>query len=298
MKIDKKISVGILTYMRVDDIRNTISDLLSSNVDNIELIIVDNNQKSMKYDIFLNLNIPRSWSVIYDHDGINKGVAGGRNRIIELASSDNVIFLDDDVQIDDFQSIIDSCNTELNGNVGILAFKILDIKTNTINKYEFPHKNKELMDCNKAFYTYYFVGAGHAISKKCLSSIGGYRYDLGLYGMEEVDLSYRAISNNYAIKYIPDIKIIHKRSPDGRFSNKTTMYNAFNNKIQIAARHLKFRYFVSHLFAWSFQYIRKTKSIDGVFFVLKNAVKARFSNDRFERNFYDYCCSVKAWLWW
>lgn len=297
------ISVGILTYKRVDDISSTISELIETGSEfPIELIIVDNNPLSMKEEIFDNVDFPEKWRLIYDCNGINKGVAGGRNRIVELATSDICIFLDDDITSINASLIVNEVENEFGNDSGLgaIAFKIVDSKTKNINFYEFPHKDKSKI--NKGdFYTTYFIGAGHAIRTSCFRSLGGYLDNHCMYGMEEVNLSYRLINKGYKIKYCSDISIVHKRSPDGRFSNSEVVYSSFLNKCMIAAKYMKFRYFITHMLAWSFQYIRKTNSIKRVLTTLFFIIKTRITISRqqqFGSVFYEYSKHCNAWLWW
>ena len=296
------ITIGLLTYKRIDDIVSTINEFSNSKLNNIELIIVDNNEVSFEDQILSSITIPSGWSLKYEHDGMNKGVAGGRNVIFNKASGDIMIFLDDDVSIDNIDEVILKTQDyfKSDNNIGALSYKILDYKNKTVNRFEFPHKDKK-KDKNKNFYTYYYIGAGHAISRKCFDTVGQYSENRGLYGMEEVEFSYNAINKGYKILYCSDIIIQHKRSPEGRFANEIVAYNAFHNKSLLAARHLKFRFFSTHLLAWSVLYFRKTKNIKNVLQVYKKAVNTRlkqYKEYKFSESFYVSCKKLEAWLWW
>jgi GT2 family glycosyltransferase len=299
------ISIGVLTYKRNDDLIATLKTIVetSSNKDNIELIIVDNNLISAESDILSTIDLPTTWRCIYDHDGKNKGVAGGRNRIVELSTCEIIIFLDDDICDFDISDIIYKTNMSFFEEplLGALAYKIIDAKTNNINDNEFPHKDKRKKE-EKLFFSSYFIGAGHAIKRSCFDQVGGYPNDIGLYGMEEVDLSYRLISKGYCIKYNGDISITHKRSPSGRFDNNTIVYNAFYNKCLIATKYLKLKYFITHLIVWGGVYVIKTKNIKELArvyrFLIFTRGNRRARKHKFNDDFYRYCKKNKAWLWW
>ena len=56
--------------------------------------------------------------------------------------------------------------------------------------------------------------------ERSLSKAGFYPKDLGLYGGEERDLSFRILEAGYQILYASDIVIYHKVSPNGRMMRK------------------------------------------------------------------------------
>lgn len=294
------ITIGLLTYSRNEDVIDTINILARTESRSIELIVVDNNLDSQENIIKSRINIPNNWSLIYHFDGTNKGVGQGRNVIFDIASNDIIIFLDDDVIINSLREIIDNTIREFHFNrqLAIVAYKILDDKTGEISDFEFPHKNKKLKNL-KYFYTYYFIGAGHAIRRSLVSKTGFYCKGLGLYGMEEVELSYKVINEGGLIKYSSDSIIRHKRSPSGRITNRDVIYNSFHNKTMIAARHLKTRYYITHFLAWSFKFLLSTGEIKTVINVLVKSLKQHYSNNKkFGSKFYDYCKKCNAWLWW
>ncbi len=69
------------------------------------------------------------------------------------------------------------------------------------------------------FETGYFVGCAHAIHRDIFEKTGYYPTNF-FYGMEEYDLSYRAIDAGFDIVYDDRVIILHKESPLGRQTKK------------------------------------------------------------------------------
>ncbi|MDR0603311.1 MAG: glycosyltransferase [Bacteroidales bacterium] len=293
-----KISIGILSYKRTDLLVETIKNIVVSNYE-IDLIILNNNKDiDIKEDIDMILIDKTNITMQYIWFHKNLGVATGRREILFACKTDIIIMLDDDVVIPSIDIIISNVINEFESDktLGGVAFNIIDIKTNKHNRYEMPHKNKN-RNMEKKFYTYLMIGAGHALQVSKAIEVGNYPDDFGLYGAEEIDLSFRLINSGYKIIYNPDCKIIHKKSPDGRFSGDTTNYQAFVNRTKIAKRYFKLRYFITCFFVRSIYFLYKTKNMR----VYIQAAKDIFQDKKrspFTEQFYKYVKSVEGFLYY
>lgn len=252
-----KKSILIITYGREKELYETLKDISDYTEKDLELLILDNNidnfrQKKIN-EIFENSLI----KLKYYHDGINYGVALGRNYIIEKAEGDILITLDDDVEIKNINSLINKIEDYFKkySDVGCLAFNIKNYYTRIALRHEIPHGNKKL-DFTKDLETYYFIGAGHAIRKKVYEECGLYPHDLGKYGGEEEDLSYRIIEK-YKILYCAELEIYHKVSPNGRMKKEEEEYYRYRNKLIVRSRYLLQRYQISNYLIWSLYYLLK-----------------------------------------
>lgn len=275
-------SVLIITYGRKQELLDTIKCFKNYNGALLELLILDNNRTDeLKNKIFNILNTNKNIKVKYFNDGKNYGVALGRNYLIEKAKGEILITLDDDIEVEEniseFIKKIENYFSK-NKNIGCLAFNIINFYSKKSLRHEIPHGNKKL-NFNKNLNTYYFIGAGHAIKKEVYSKTGLYPKDLGKYGGEERDLSFRILEHGYDILYTADLKIYHKVSPNGRL--KEEQYNRYRNQLIVLNRYMPFPYQISANIIWTLFYLLKRKivvtDVKKVFKDLKNLEKKSIS---------------------
>lgn len=188
------------------------------------------------------------------------GVAGARNKLIQRAQGEILIFLDDDAFFED-QECIERAVSYFGENpeVGIIAFQII-LRGRDEGKLQVPFsrrarkKDPRLTDRHGS--ASYYVGAAHAVRKQVFDRCGLYQHNL-VYGHEELDLSYAAIQRGFRILYVPDVVVSHvpRQSVIGerRRSNNELFYNA-RNRIWIGYKHLPWPYFLSYIIAWSAYY--------------------------------------------
>ena len=290
-----KVSFGILTYRRIDDLKSLLLDLQHAKY-SVEIIILNNNEDfcilSEIEGYFLdNLNLKYIW------DKVNYGVSNGRRKIVEACNNDILILLDDDVYIPDVNSIIDNVQAEFSCNekIGGLAFHIKDYYTKVENRYEIPHKNKNI-DLTNDFYTYLMIGAGMAVKTELVKKVGNFSSALAAYGFEEVDLGFRIINSGHSIKYKSNCIVEHKKSPDGRFSNDAVNYFAFLNRTLIAKKYFRNRYYYSCFIIRGLFLIYKTKKISLFINGAKIILNTSCYDTKFTKQFYAYCKKVNAFL--
>lgn len=253
-----KTSVIIVCYNRKKESRGCIFSILEQTRITGEIIVVDNNSTDGTGRIF-DSGITSSLLKYFRLEK-NRGVSGGRNYGIERATGDILIFLDDDALLepeDALEKIIKKFENDK--AIGILAFKVVNYYTKTIQREEFPHVDKSL-DPDKEFETTYFIGAGHAIKKDVFNQCGLYPEDY-FYGLEELDLSFRAIDKGYKIIYFPEVVVWHKKSPLGRISDKKKWGYLFRNRLAISYKYLRNRHLFVLSFIWFFKILRESFSI-------------------------------------
>lgn len=249
MKLDRPtLSIVLLTYARDDAIQELLNHICPAiaDRDDVELVLVDNNpDEKDRSGMLAGFNRPR-----FVKTGKNLGAALGRNRGIEAATGDYLLFIDDDAIIypPDFVDRI-IVLFERYRNAGILAFKSLDFYTQELIREEFPHTNKRLSP-NQPFKTFRFIGVANAARREVFEKTGLYRPEF-FYGGEEFDLAYRTIKAGYEIWYCPDIWVLHKHDPKGRLPSISAIERNYGNKLKVGFLHLPRVVRLINLLAWT-----------------------------------------------
>lgn len=262
-----RISVIIITYKRIDELKNTVESLLKEKDDFLELIIIDNHSEDGTYEYGSKLQEVEEkvhfWSL-----GKNMGVAGGRNFAMQQAHGEILFFMDDDAVLAKegaFPRIVDKFRE--NPQIGVLAFRIINYYTKQMRTEEIPFTNKNL-DMTQEWLTSTYIGAGHAIRKEVIDKCGLYPEDY-FYGGEELDLSFRIINHGYDILYYPEVEVFHKQVPTGRITNKEKWIMVYRNRLLTAYRYLPKKYqYVSNIL-WGIKIFIKSGSIKSVIVALK-----------------------------
>jgi GT2 family glycosyltransferase len=292
------ISVGLLTFRRTELVCDVIRRISESS-STIDLIVINNNEDfDVLSEISELVNNKPNIRLIYHWERKNLGVPGGRKKIIDLCQTRHVILLDDDVDFETLDLIGQAVAKGFEGDERIkaIAFNIREFVSRKHNRYEIPHKNKEI-DMDKEFLTYLVIGAGCALDVEAVRKVGNFSTDLGLYGFEEVDVAFRLINSGGHILYKPDCEIFHKKSPDGRLPSLSVASLMFKNRMTIARKHLKLRYCWSCFIVRSVFFLYQTRSIRG-YFKLLSSLRGAPEREKFGDFFYEYIRSVRGFLWW
>lgn len=253
------ISLLIISFGRYQEVLETFACVNKYHGNKIELLFLDNNPER-ELETALSSIVENNSSILFSYfnTGKNLGVAEGRNFLIEKAQGDILITLDDDIEIEDITLLIQKVTDYManNAKVGALAFNIKNYFTRKALSHEIPHGNKKL-DFSQNLLTYYFIGAGHAIRKEVYQKAGFYPKDLGLYGGEERDLSFRILEAGYQILYASDIVIYHKVSPNGRMTKKEENFFRYRNQLIVLNRYMPRMYRYTSNVIWSLFYLIK-----------------------------------------
>jgi GT2 family glycosyltransferase len=257
-----KIAIIIITYNRPADMLALAMNIekLSSQKELLEEVIIINNNSTESYDevkSFIQENPSTPFKLIESKE--NLGVSRGRNFAIEQSTASILVLIDDDAEFQDFD-VLERINTSVNENpnAGILAMKILYYQNREFQLNAFPHKSFEKRKNLNSFDTYYFAGCGNIIVKEAFDKAGPFPADF-FYGMEEYDLSYRVIDAGYTIKYIADIVLLHKESPEGRQTKSDKIRGMWVNKTKVAWRYLPLHCYFTTAVAWSAFFLLKSK---------------------------------------
>jgi GT2 family glycosyltransferase len=257
-----KIAIIIITYNRPADMLALAMNIekLSSKKELLEEIIIVNNNSTESYDAvksFIQENPSTPFKYIESKE--NLGVSRGRNFAIDQSKAPILVLIDDDAEFQDTDALkrINEAVIE-NPLAGILAMKILYFQNSQFQLNAFPHKSFEKRKHLQSFETYYFAGCGNIIVKEAFDIAGPFPTDF-FYGMEEYDLSYRILDAGYTIKYIANIVLLHKESPEGRQTKSDKLRGMWVNKTKVAWRYLPMPCYFTTAIMWSMFFLLNSK---------------------------------------
>jgi GT2 family glycosyltransferase len=265
----KPLSFVVITYNRPDDMLALAQNIgrLEGIGEWVEEVIIVNNQSTVSYQpvtdfITSHPDLPFQYHQAPD----NLGVSRGRNYAVRLSRAPILVFLDDDALIrnDNALPAITAIFNE-QAAIGIAAFKVYYYSTGELQVNAFPHKRFAERKDWPHFDTAYFSGCAHAIRRSVFDEAGYYPENF-FYGMEEYDLSYRALDKGYTIRYDDRVQIWHKESPEGRLPPREKLRGMWVNKSTVAWKYLPGRYFFSTAFLWSLEYLKNSGRNTGGFF--------------------------------
>lgn len=241
-------SIIIPTYNRVAELTDLFNSLLKQTDLITEIIIVDDSEKNNIKILIEDLQIgfkEKNVELIYIRNMRGKSLTIARNIGIKKAIADIILFLDDDVILDDnyLREILHTYNEYPNA-LGVQGFiqNVNGIKENVIVEriktimhklfyFSFNYKNKcEVLPSTNTLYPsnideitkcQWLSGANQSYRRKVFEEFN-FDENLRRYSFkEDVDLSYR-IYKKYpnSLLITPHAKLIHKTSNAGRLPKK------------------------------------------------------------------------------
>ena len=254
-----KVSVLIGSRNRPAPIIKCINSIITQDYEPIEILILDDNSDlcDLRETIANNFNDERLSCFRSD---IGLGVAGGRNLLMQKASGDIFIVLDDDAYFTENNCITKIVNIFVNNDrIGVIATKIIDFNEQKRLLVPFSKnslkKQPELV--NNPQLVSYYQGGCHAILSRVIKTCGFYQQNL-VFGGEELDLSYRVIEAGFQILYTPDIVIHHCPEASVVIKNKNgnsaELFFHIRNRIFLAYKYLPTVYIPIYLGIWMTRY--------------------------------------------
>ena len=272
-----EIDVVIATFNREDSIIEAIENVLQYRNDIRKIIIIVNGSNDNTLEYLNKYSGEEKIEIISSK--INLGASGGKNLGMRRSTADLLVILDDDAEFYSANPFEEIRNIFYeNDRIGLIQFSIVNYHTKKIKKHEFPGKSI-LLNSDKEFLISSYTGAGHAIRKTMLDSIGYYD-ELFFYAHEELDLSFRIIENGWDMKYVPAIKIYHKVSSKGRLPGKQVIGMMMMNRMIISYRYLPFKHFLISSVLWFFKTILWSKSFFLPIKIIKSFMKSMNSINR------------------
>ncbi|GAO43713.1 glycosyltransferase family 2 protein [Flavihumibacter petaseus] len=301
------ISIIIITYNRPEDTLALLECLRQFNHQEQYLreIILLNNASTVDYTAVSQFAAQQpGWPLRLMDAPENLGVSRGRNYAAAKAEGNILLFLDDDVLIEDREllpKVAGAFKHEVPGGhpLGVICCKVLYAENREMQVNAFPHKQFEGYRDKSFFLTSYYVGCAHAILHEAWRKAGPYPEDF-FYGMEEYDESYRLLDAGYRIAYDASLVILHKESPQGRKPRAEQLQHMWLNKSKVARKYLPGIYFITTAVAWSVFFLRRSGYDWKRFFSGWSAVAAiprKLKPQRVGTETKRYLRSVKARLW-
>lgn len=256
--MSQKVSVIIPTYKRSDFLSRAIDSVLNQSYKNIEIIVVDDNQKDSPYQNGTNNIMQRLYKdndrVIYIQNNENIGGANSRNKGAKLATGEYLCFLDDD-DIYLPQKIERQLNFMIENSldVSFSDIKMLDEKCRAVDsrdhsRYIKSLNNKELLKYHLMHHltptdTYMFLRSSFFKTEGFVQRTVSQEFMLMLNCIER-GLKIGYLNGVYAVQYIHS----HGRvsSASGRASGDRALYEIKKGYFHLLSprekRYINFRY--------------------------------------------------------
>jgi GT2 family glycosyltransferase len=146
----------------------------------------------------------------------NRGVPGGRNLATALGHGRAIIALDNDATFATPDVVARAAaRLAILPDLGAIGFRILASDGTSLDASSWGYPKSLLAAAARRFTTTVFVGCGHALSRPCFDSLGGYDASL-FFAWEEYEFARRAIAAGWHIEHHGDLAITHAVSPEAR----------------------------------------------------------------------------------
>ena len=216
-----KVSVVIVNWNRVNDLRDTLNSVFSQFHADLEVIVVDNcstdGSPDMVKEEFQQVDLIQPERPCSACESYNVGM--------RKSAGDVVAILDNDVILGEkwIRDVVMSFENDL--QLGAIASRIVDFRSGD-EIWGFGEFTKDEFS-NKEFNCTTFIGCAAAIRNRVLREVGYYPEEFGIYA-NEADLAARILAAGYRIKYVPGIVAYHKASPSQRSIGRKLFYNTRN----------------------------------------------------------------------
>lgn len=253
------VSVFIATRDRPDALRRCLRSVAAQSYPDVEVLVLDNaGSPALSARTLQDLLPERPVRLLRRERPL--GVGAARNLLMQAASGDILLALDDDAYFrapDTLDRVVDVFRTHT--GVGICALRIEDHRNGRI-RLLIPHSRRDRRRhphlADVGHQVSYYLGGAHAIRRSVIDACGVYSAHLE-YGEEELDLSYRAIQAGFALYYLPDAVVVHEaavhRQPDPQVFRRR-LYHHVRNRLYLAYRYLPALYVPSYLTWWLLAY--------------------------------------------
>jgi GT2 family glycosyltransferase len=215
------VSLVMLSWNRVADVRESLEQIAACDYPNIEVIVCDNGSTDGTAEM-IHSQFP---DVLLIETGMNMGIEA-YNIGFRSSRGQYVVILDDDSfpapkaltrMVEKF---------EADPELGIVAF---DVR----NYFSYDEVAKESGETDTVTattenYSMGFNGAGAGVRREVFEKAGYYPGEFFLY-MNEPDLSLRTLQAGFKIKFFSDVVSYHKFSPANRASWRAPFYYCRNS---------------------------------------------------------------------
>jgi len=272
-----KVAIIICTYNQDFLLRKCLFSLKSkTNYKNYKVFVVDDKSKK---NIGVSIKKKFPWvdvTINKKNMGFGKSNNIGIKKALKEYSPDYILLLNDDTEIIQKNWLKEMIKVgENDENIGILGCKIvypdksLQNVGGLIRKWEITKitnfKGGDIFDVD------HVMGAFMLIKKEVINKIGFLDEDFSPYLLEDTDYCLRAKENNFKIKSVSYVEVIHKKGKTiDSLKNDKSIIIRFKNDILFSKRHLKGfnRFFRIFVYLPLVAILKKKKDIGG--FGIKN----------------------------
>jgi len=168
----------------------------------------------------------------------NVGVAAGRNLLASMAKGDLLWFLDNDAELppDALSELL--AGFKAKPEAAVLTMRVDNFFSGELDGPSWVYPANMLARASQPFESVVFAGGACGIRRDAFWWAGGYDEDYFFSGEEEA-LALRLLDLGYSLWYWPGSRLLHKVSPDRRFSwGKERFYYYLHNRLATYIRHL------------------------------------------------------------
>lgn len=197
------VSVIVPTYKRSDMLLRCINSVLNQTYKNIELIVVNDNEKGDEYSLQLYEKLSsvtdERFRFIEQEKHINGAVA--RNFGIKNATGEYICFLDDDDYINDnkIERQVEELS-KLDSSYGGVSCLLTQVKNGKLTMVKLPYSTKNLME--RVLSRRVRIGTGAVLFRRKALDDAGY-FDEGLMRHQDVQL-FAYFASKYKLKLIKE----------------------------------------------------------------------------------------------
>jgi GT2 family glycosyltransferase len=212
------ITVVIANYNRSDDLRDALRSVIVQDYPNVEIIVVDNASQDNSREILARefhdvVVLPLKENIAMDGYSVGFRCAQGKY----------IFQMDNDSLMPDAQTLTEVVKRFEKGpaNLAVVATRVEECS----NNLDLEHLRRQ--DRRKGpINTAGFHSGGVGFRKAILDRVGYYNRDVFLYG-SELFLQMKFLAAGYAIRFYPEILMLHKSSSQAR-SSKGIYYEVRN----------------------------------------------------------------------
>ena len=214
------ITVAIPTYNRNQVLVETINQVISQKFDRVSVLIIDQTENHDRQTVEY-LNKMEQNGIIQIIKQAVPSLTLARNRALKEANTDIILFLDDDVIIEDNFIVNHLVNHERDSSIAVVTGK-------TVQRLGW-HNPKKKSWPRELDYVYLrldgdirlegiatLMGGNHSINRKIATQMGGYDETfIGSAFREDTDMALRLIKSGFKIVYDPNCALFHLSAPSG-----------------------------------------------------------------------------------
>ncbi len=198
------ISIVIPTFNRRTTLEKVLPSLINQSLsrDAYEILLVDSGSTDGTDELIKELDLPNIRFFVQE----NRGRAGARNKGVEEARGDLIIFTDADIIAD--ENLL-SAHLALQRTCQGSALVGCEIQVNTLEEYENVKKGRQQRrtlhrDSRKSLSWLYFLTGNVCVSREKLLEVGIFDENFTGYGHEDLELGYRLEKAGVPILYNPE----------------------------------------------------------------------------------------------